>query len=255
MIPKVQSPEKVTEFRPINLCDVVYKVISKMLAARLKVILPKIISPTQSTFVPGRLITDNVLVAYECFHAIKHRKQGKKGMCAVKLDMHKAYDRVEWSFLENIMVRLGFNRRWIKMIMSCVTSVEYRVKVNSIMSDHFTPSRGLRQGDPLSPYLFLLVSEGLTGLLNHAQEVGNLAGIKVCRDAPTVTNLLFADDSLILMEADDDNAVCLRNILESYCAASGQMVSVAKSSVFFSPNTHVLTRQTVCETLDILFFF
>jgi hypothetical protein len=112
MIPKVDEPEKVTQFHPISLCNVVYKVISKMLAYRLKSMLPEIISDSQSAFVPGRLITDNILLAYECIHTMK-KKKGSKGACAIKLDMHKAYNRVEWVFLEKIMSRLGFDHRWI----------------------------------------------------------------------------------------------------------------------------------------------
>lgn len=88
-----------------------------MLAARLKVFLPDIISPTQSPFVPGRLITYNVLVAYESFHAMKNRRDGQNGLCAVKLDMHKAYDRVEWPFLQGILIKFGFNEDWVKLVM------------------------------------------------------------------------------------------------------------------------------------------
>jgi len=97
MILKVENSDKVAQFRPICLCNVVYKIISKMLSSRMKVILLDIISDHQSTFVPGRLIMDNILLAYECIHTIKNKK-GQKGLCAVKLDMNKAYDRVEWVF-------------------------------------------------------------------------------------------------------------------------------------------------------------
>jgi len=179
LIPKVENPEKITQFRPISLCNVVYKVISKLLANRLKKVLPDIVSSYQSAFVPGILITDNLLVAYESINSIK-KKQGKRGLCAVKLDMHKAYDRVEWIYLKPIMLKMGFHPRWVATVMSCVTSVKYNVRFNGMETDVFTPSRGLRQGDPLSPYLFLLVAEGLSSMLRGAETRGELEGVKVC---------------------------------------------------------------------------
>jgi hypothetical protein len=156
--------------------------------------------------------------------------------------MHKAYDRVEWEFLRKMMLRLGFHQEWVDLVMACVTLVSYDVRFNSQLTDEFIPTRGIRQGDHLSPYLFLLCAEGLSSSLLHVEEIGGIEGVKVCRGAPSVSHLLFADDSLILLKADLTNAISLQQVLEFYCANSGQLISVAKSSVFFSPNTHVDAR-------------
>ena len=167
-----------------------------MIAFRLKAILDEVISPVQSAFVPGRSISDNIRIAYESMHTIKSKKKGKIGYCAVKLDMHKAYDRVEWIFLERMLSRLGFHGDFIDLLMACVSSVKYRVRFNDQETDMFVPSRGLRQGDPLSPYLFLLCAEGLSSALAQQEEVRGIEGVRVCRNAPSVSHLLFADDSL-----------------------------------------------------------
>ena len=103
--------------------------------------------------------------------------------------MQKAYDRVEWGFLEKIMMKLGFDQRWVKLIMACVKSVKYTIRFNSVETDAIVPTRGLRQGDPLSPYLFLLVAEGLSTMLKGAEERGELEGVKVCREAPVISHL------------------------------------------------------------------
>ena len=169
LIPKIKSPEKMSNYRPISLCNVIYKIISKVLANRLKKILPQLISPTQSAFVPGRLITDNILVAYESPHTMHGRKNGKKGSLALKLDISKAYDRVEWAFLKSIMVKMGFPDVWIDRVMCCVSTSFFSIKINGKAYGNIIPSRGLRQGDPLSPYLFLLYAEGFTSLLAKAK--------------------------------------------------------------------------------------
>jgi hypothetical protein len=143
--------------------------VPKVLANRLKKILPDIISLTQSAFIPGRLISDNILIAYELTHYLKNKKRGKIGYAAIKLDMSKAYDRVEWRFLKEVMARMGFNERWVELIMKCVTTVSYSVKVNGDLIDWFQLERGLRQGDPLFLYLFLLCAEGFSALLQQVK--------------------------------------------------------------------------------------
>ncbi|XP_075633544.1 uncharacterized protein LOC142606010 [Castanea sativa] len=129
-IPKVKNLEKMFDFRPISLCNVIYKIIFKVLANRLKQVLPQIISLAQSAFVLGRLITDKVLVAHETLHTMHCKKKGKKGSLALKLDISKAYDHVEWHFLKEIMHKLGFPKRWIDRVMSCVTTPSFSVLIN-----------------------------------------------------------------------------------------------------------------------------
>src|SRR4051794_1307640 len=116
--------------------------------------------------------------------------------------------------------------------MVCVSSVQYKVRFNSNETQKFSPTRGLRQGDPLSPYLFLLCAEELSGLINHEEKLGNLKGVQVCRDSPVISHLLFTDDSLILMKADNANATTLKSVLDEYCSASGQIVSAQKCSIY-----------------------
>jgi hypothetical protein len=197
MIPKVDNPDKVTQFRPISLCNVVYKVVSKCLVNRLRPVLDEVVSEEQSASIQGRMITDNALLAFEYFHAIQKNKVADKAACAYKLDLSKAYDRVDWQFLEMAMNRLGFAHRWVRWIMSCVTSVRYSVKFNGTLLRSFIPSRGLRQGDPLSPFLFLFVADGLSLLLKEKVEQNILTPIKICRNAPSISHLLYADDTLL----------------------------------------------------------
>jgi hypothetical protein len=251
LIPKVQNPERVRDLRPISLCNVVYKLVSKVIANRLKIVLGDIISPNQSAFVPERVISDITILAYERTHFMKRRRSGKTHYMAVKLDMSKAYDRVEWLFLKVVMLQLGFCEEFTELVMKCVCSVSYRFKVNGQLTDIVVLGSGLRQGDPISPYLFLLCAEGFSGLLHHAESVGNIKEIKLAPAAPTVNHLLFADDSLLLMEANEASATAIKSILQEYEESSGQVINMEKSSVMFSRNTPRRGKERIMHVLGL----
>ena len=173
LIPKVSNPSTITHFRPISLCNTIYKVISKLLVARLREVLPRLISPAQSAFIPGRWIAENQLIVQEILHSFKKRKV-KGGFVAVKLDLQKAYDRVNWSFLVKVLQQFGFCPRFIGWISKCISTVSFSILVNGSITKHFRPSRGLRQGDPLSPYLFILGQEVLSRLIDREFILGSI---------------------------------------------------------------------------------
>ena len=237
LIPKNKDPKNINNFRLISLCNVIFKLASKVIANRLKKVLPSIISDTQSAFVHGKLIMDNVLVTFESMHHISQKKARRKAEMALKLDMSKVYDCVEWVCLAKIMEKLGFDSRWRSLIMRCVTTVSYSFRINGKISNSIQPSRGLRQGDPLSPYLFLIVAEGLSALIKKSMEEGVLEGIFVCRRGPKLSHLFFSDDSLIFCKATLSNCDSLQRIFQVYEKASGQQLNHPKTSLFFSTNT------------------
>ena len=149
LIPKNSNPISMKDLRSIPLCNVLYKIIAKVLANRLKIILPALIDEAQSTFVPGRAITDNILVAFESIHRKKTRRRGRIGEVALKIDISKAYDRLRWDYLLGVMVRMGFAPKWVEWMEQCITMVTYLVSINGELVGPINPMRGLRQGDPL----------------------------------------------------------------------------------------------------------
>lgn len=251
LIPKIKSPKTVMDYRPIALCSTHYKIIAKIMCKRLRPILPSLVSPHQSAFVAGRSISDNVLITHEILYYLRTSSAKKQCSMAVKTDMSKAYDRLEWSFLRNVLEQFGFHPTWVSWLMECVCSVSYSYLVNGSAHGRVKPSRGIRQGDPLSPYLFILCSEVLSGLCSKAQEEGRLPGIKVARNSPSLNHLLFADDTMFFCKSNQGTCQALVTILEKYEAASGQSINLQKSAVTFSAKTPIEARRRVKEILRI----
>lgn len=240
-----------TDLRPISLCNVLMRILSKVMTNRLKPCLNSIISDKQSAFVEGRLLTDNVVIAYELNHYIRRKTQGKVGIAGLKVDVSKAYDRLEWCFIENMLNRFGFHQQWIDRIMACVRSVSYSFLHNGEVFGNVNPQRGIRQGDPISPYLYILCAEGLSAIIRRSEQAGLIHGCVVARGAPSISHLLFADDCYLFFRATGIEASNMKGILQRYELMSGQAINFNKSSVTFSPNTTVENRLQVCARLEV----
>ncbi|XP_019186548.1 PREDICTED: uncharacterized protein LOC109181252 [Ipomoea nil] len=251
LIPKKKVPEKVGDLRPIALCNVAYKVLAKVLANRLKEVLEGVISSTQNAFIKNRLLSDNILLAGEIGHYLRRTRQGTMDWAALKLDMAKAYDRMKWSFLEAMFGGLGFDPAWVQLLLMCVTTISYNITVNDEPTGNVVPTRGIRQGDPLSPYLFIICAEGLSTLLNRAESCGDMHGIKIARNAPSINHLLFADDCLLFFRACPREMEVVKDTLDDYCVASGQRINFDKSNIMFSASTPTNMWDFIAEYLDV----
>ncbi|XP_012843177.1 PREDICTED: uncharacterized protein LOC105963331 [Erythranthe guttata] len=227
LIPKVDFTTALTDFRPISLCNVTNKIITKLLTNRLTPHLPHIISPSQSGFVQGCLISDNILLAQEMVHSISVRCRNSN--LILKLDMAKAYDRVQWRFLFRVLELMGFSVNLVDIIRRCVSSCQFSLLINGELTGYFTSFRGLGQGDPLLPTLFVLAadyfSRGLDALYSRCPGMfySTKGGIPI-------SHLAHADDVMICTSCHNFGLKKLRDFLDHYCRTSGQLISVHKST-------------------------
>ncbi|GKB17548.1 RNA-directed DNA polymerase, eukaryota, reverse transcriptase zinc-binding domain protein [Tanacetum coccineum] len=231
LVPKIQHLTKVSEYRPIACCNVVYKCISKIISSRIQGCLDKLISINQSAFVPGRLIQDNLLITQELLKGYNRKKGPQR--CALKIDIAKAYDTVNCRFLENILGQFGFHEKLIGWVMTCVSSAAFSICVNGERFGYFKSGRGLRQGDPMSPYLFTLVTEVLTLMVQR--KVANSNHFKYhwgCKEIQ-LTQLCFAGDLLMLCNGDYKFVEVLKEGLMEFSKTSGLIPNMNKSTIFF----------------------
>lgn len=216
----------------------------------MKPLMPLLISMNQAAFVGKRQIVDNVVLAHEFMEVLKNKRKGKDKLMALKLDMSKAYDRVEWPYIQQMMLQMGFHQIFVNWVMTCVMSASFSFNFNGEVKGCVKPSRGLRQGDPLSHYLFLICAEGLSALLYSAEQQGKLKEFKLGRSSPSVSHLFFADDSFIFCRADMNSVAMINNILDIYSRCSGQIINFEKSAIFFSKNTMEEEKFIICYSLN-----
>jgi len=220
----VPDPCSFDKFRPISLCSVVYKICSKLIVNRLSAVLRRLVSEEQGAFLPGRSIFENICLTQEF----------RGGNIMMKIDMAKAYDTVDWEFLLKVLNVFGFSLGFCKLISNCVSSSWFSVVMNGTSKGFFKAGRGLRQGDPLSPYLFILVEEVFSRLLRKKVQDGTIGYNLQPRKGLLISHLLYADDMVIFSTGRKKDVRRILEVLDIYAQWSGQVVNASKSSIFFS---------------------
>ncbi|KAL0401670.1 UNVERIFIED_CONTAM: LINE-1 reverse transcriptase [Sesamum latifolium] len=232
LIPKVQMPLKVGDFRPISCCNVIYKIITKVLVKQMQVVLDKLIDNSQNAFVPGRSISDNILLAQELLSGYNQKRLPPR--CTIKVDLQKAYDMVNWDYLLAVLHLFNFPDKFIGWVEQCITTASFSDSLNGGIHRFFMSSRGLRQGDPISPYLFVLVMEALHLHLKSMVLIdANFQFHWRCKEL-SIVNLSFADDLLLFCKADIYSISVLHKVLEDFKEQSGLQANATKSRFILS---------------------
>jgi hypothetical protein len=250
LIPKEGQANRSKQYRPIALCNVIYKLLTKVIARRLKLILPTIISLEQSGYVEGRQILDSIILAHEVIHSLQKTKT--PGML-LKLDISKAFDKLSWEYMKAMLIAFGFDQNWVTWILNLTSSAFFSLLINGVPSKPFSPTRGIRQGDPLSPFLFIIMAEGLSRSIHMALENKLLTGLPLHGLSPPISHSQFVDDTLLMGSPTAREANSLKEILQVFSAASGLECNKDKSQIFFfntppPPRSSVTSRRSWVST-------
>ncbi|KAM0041794.1 putative RNA-directed DNA polymerase [Helianthus debilis subsp. tardiflorus] len=256
LIPKVSDPSTLKDYRPINLIGCLSKVVSKLLALRLKKVVGKLIGMEQSAYIEGRNILDGHLVINE---TIAWAKSIKKKCMLFKVDFDKAFDSVNWNYLDTVMGFMGFGVKWRSWVSSILISGKASILVNGSPTKEFKFQRGVKQGDPLSPYLFLIAIEGLNAMIKKAIKINVFKGISLPNQGPIVSHVLYADDAIFIGDWEVGNVLNLARILRCFHLTSGLKVNFFKSKVFGvgvgEPEVKDMARFLRCEPGSLPFSF
>ena len=230
LIPKSGDLKFLNNWRPITLLNVGYKIYAKALQMRLQEPLSEIISPDQCAYLWNRFILDNILLTHE---TLSWAKKSKQDTIFLKLDFSKAFDRVDWRFLFLIMTRMGFPFSFINLVKLTLNDACAAINVNGQVSPSFPIERGVRQGCPLAPLLFLLMGEALHATIHQAQEYGNIRGVQLPKSEDQQLTLQFADDTSFTVRAEQASVSNLVSILQSFTLASGLHINWEKSGAYW----------------------
>ncbi|KAJ9566561.1 hypothetical protein OSB04_002527 [Centaurea solstitialis] len=228
LIPKKQSPLSLQDYRPISLLNSFYKVISKILANRLKDFIGDVIGSEQTAYIKNKSILDGPLIVSEIISWIKN---SNRSALVFKIDFEKAFDTVNWAFLDEVMMQMNFGHKWRSWIQSCLKSASVSVLINGSATPEFSMGKGVRQGDPLAPLLFIIAAEALNIMMHEACNKGVFHGINLPNSGPIVSHLQFADDVLFMGEWSMINVVNLLRLLRCFQMSSGLKVNTCKSNI------------------------
>ena len=242
-------PDLITHFRPISLCNTLYKLLSRIIVHQLKPFMAEAINPCQAGFVLARRTSDNIIIVQEVIRTLISRR-GRMGYMALKLDLEKAYDHLEWSFIQETLEFFQVPTNLITLIMNMISSTRFHILWNGSPLPEVVPSRGIRQGDPLSPYLFILCLERLSIKLNEAVRDKLIHPINF-KTGVRLSHLFFADDIFLFTRATARDCKNLSRLLLDFCESFGQLMSATKSKTWFSPRTSRRIKDQVAGILGL----
>lgn len=232
MFPKKDNAKSPQDFRLISLCNLVYKIITKTLANKLKNLLPDYIHVSQHAFIQGRRIAKDILVAQEITHSFQLASWKHKAFM-LKIYPAKAFDMIEWSFIKRALLHKGMHCHFVDLILECISSATFAVNINGKPFGSFKGSRGIRQACPLSPYLFILAVNELSLSMQEALDANHLRGIQLGPSCPPIHSLMFADNLIVCGKAGNNDPRTIAHIHNQFCVAYGQTPNWNKSTILF----------------------